>query len=208
MGKNKKFSVGKKLYSKAKKLILSGNMQISKNPEQFLSNNWPNYFLKTKGCNVWDLDGNKFHDLSLMGVGTNILGYSNKNVDNAVKKVVKDGNMSTLNCKEEVILAERLIEMHPWAKMVKFARTGGEANSIAIRIARAASGRDNVAFCGYHGWHDWYLATNIKDKDLNEHLLNGISTLGVPNNLSGSIYPFKYNDFKQLENLIKKRKLV
>ena len=208
MGKNKKFSVGKKLYSKAKKLILSGNMQISKNPEQFLSNNWPNYFLKTKGCNVWDLDGNKFHDLSLMGVGTNILGYSNKNVDNAVKKVVKDGNMSTLNCKEEVILAERLIEMHPWAKMVKFARTGGEANSIAIRIARAASGRDNVAFCGYHGWHDWYLATNIKDKkNLNEHLLNGISTLGVPNNLSGSIYPFKYNDFKQLENLIKKKKI-
>ena len=116
--------------------------------------------------------------------------------------------MSTLNCKEEVILAERLIEMHPWAKMVKFARTGGEANSIAIRIARAASGRDNVAFCGYHGWHDWYLATNIKDKkNLNEHLLNGISTLGVPNNLSGSIYPFKYNDFKQLENLIKKKKI-
>jgi glutamate-1-semialdehyde 2,1-aminomutase len=208
MKKNKKFKIGKKTYSKAKKIILNGNMQISKNPEQFLGNNWPNYFLKTKGCDVWDLDGNKFHDLSLMGVGTNILGYSNKTIDNAVKNVVRDGNMSTLNCKEEVYLAEKLIEMHPWAKMVKFARTGGEANSIAIRIARAASGRDNVAFCGYHGWHDWYLATNINNKkNLNNHLLKGISTLGVPAGLKGSIFPFTYNDFEGLESIIKKNKI-
>ena len=103
-------------------------------------------------------------DLSLMGVGTNILGYSNSKVDDKVKKVIKEGNLSTLNCSEEVQLAEKLIEMHPWADMVKLARTGGEANAIAIRIARAASGRDNVAFCGYHGWHDWYLATNINKK--------------------------------------------
>ena len=92
--------------------------------------------------------------------------------------------------------------------MVKFARTGGEANAIAIRIARAASGKDNVAFCGYHGWHDWYLATNIKnDKNLNQHLLKGIQTKGVPNNLKGSIFPFEYNNFNQLKNLIDRNKI-
>jgi glutamate-1-semialdehyde 2,1-aminomutase len=204
----KKFPKGKKLFLKAKKIIPGGNMLISKNPDLFLPNGWPNYFSKTKGCTIWDLDGNKFHDLSLMGVGTNILGYSNRNVDDAVKKVIRDGNMSTLNCREEVELAEKLIEMHPWAKMVKFARTGGEANAIAIRIARAHVGKDNVAFCGYHGWHDWYLATNIKDKkNLNSHLLEGINTRGVPRNLKGSIYPFKYNDLDQLRKLINKKNI-
>ena len=73
--------------------------------------------------------------------------------------------MSTLNCPEEVYLAEKLLSMHSWAGKVKFARTGGEANAIAIRIARAASGKENVAFCGYHGWHDWYLAANLKNKE-------------------------------------------
>ena len=150
-------SKGQKMYSTAKRIIPGGNMLLSKRPEFFLPNGWPSYFKKTKGCVVWDLDGKKYYDLSLMGVGTNILGYSNSKIDRAVSKVIKAGNLSTLNCPEEVMLAEKLIEIHPWADMVKFARTGGEANSIAIRIARAAAGKDNVAFCGYHGWHDWYL---------------------------------------------------
>ena len=196
------------LYNRAKKLIPGGNMLLSKKPELFLPNGWPAYFSKTKGCEIWDLDHNKFYDLSLMGVGTNILGYSNNKVDKAVYKIIKTGNLSTLNCKEEVILAEQLIKIHPWADMVKFARTGGEANAIAIRIARAASGKDNVAFCGYHGWHDWYLATNIKnEKNLNQHLLKGIQTKGVPNNLKGSIFPFEYNKFNQLKDLIDKNKI-
>ena len=110
-------------------------MLLSKSPNLFLPNGWPNYFTKTKGCEVWDLDGNKFHDFSLMGVGTNILGYSNSKVDSAVKKTVSQGNMSTLNCKEEVELAVELLQIHPWASMAKFARTGGEANAVAIRIA-------------------------------------------------------------------------
>ena len=96
-----------------------------------------------------------------MGIGTNILGYGNPSVDAAVKNVISKGNMSTLNCPAEVKLAEKLIELHPWFDMAKFARTGGEANAIAIRIARSASGKKNVAFCGYHGWHDWYLSANI-----------------------------------------------
>ncbi len=204
----KNIKKSQKLYNRAKKLIPGGNMLLSKKPELFLPNGWPAYFSKTKGCEIWDLDYNKFFDLSLMGVGTNILGYSNDKVDKAVYKVIKTGNLSTLNCKEEVILAEKLIKIHPWADMVKFARTGGEANAIAIRIARAASGKDNVAFCGYHGWHDWYLATNIKnEKNLNQHLLKGIKTKGVPNNLKGSIFPFEYNNFNQLKDLINKNKI-
>ena len=203
-----KISKGQKIYNRAKKVIPGGNMLLSKNPELFLPNGWPTYFERTNGCEVWDKDNKKYFDLRLMGVGTNILGYSNKKVDGAVSRVIKNGNMSTLNCYEEVFLAEKLIELHPWAKMVKFARSGGEANAIAIRIARATSGKDNVAFCGYHGWHDWYLATNINgNKNLNAHLLKNLLVNGVPKNLAGSIFPFKYNDYSELEKIVNEKKI-
>ena len=203
-----KLNKTQKLWKKAKKIIPGGNMLLSKRPDLYLPNKWPAYYSKTKGCEIWDLDNKKYFDISLMGVGTNILGYSNPIIDREVKKIVKLGNLSTLNYKEEVYLAEKLIEMHSWSDMVKFARTGGEANAIAIRIARAASGKDNVAFCGYHGWHDWYLATNLRNKkNLNHHLLKGISTKGVPRNLKNSIFLFKYNDYKSLENLVERKKI-
>ena len=124
-----------------------------------------------------------------MGIGTNSLGYGHDEIDNAVIETVKKGNMCTLNAPEEVLLAEKLIELHPWADMVRFARSGGEANSIAIRIARAASGKDQVAICGYHGWHDWYLAANLGDnKNLDGHLLPGLKPTGVPRNLKEQCY--------------------
>ena len=117
--------------------------------------------------------------MSIMGIGTNTLGYGNEEVDNAVSEIITKGNMSTFNCPEEVYLAEKLIEINPWAEMVRFARTGGEANSIAIRIARVASGKDNVAICGYHGWHDWYLSSNLKNRrNLDNHLLPGLEPRG------------------------------
>jgi glutamate-1-semialdehyde 2,1-aminomutase len=193
---------GQKLYLKAKSIIAGGNMLLSKRPEMFLPDQWPSYFSKTKGCKVWDLEGREYID-TLMMPGTNILGYSHPEVDEAVIKIIKDGNMSTLNAPEEVELAEQLIDLHPWAEMVRFARSGGEANSIAIRIARAASGKDNVAFCGYHGWHDWYLASNLADSNgLDGHLLPGLSPNGVPRSLKGSVHPFEYNDFDTLESLV------
>jgi glutamate-1-semialdehyde 2,1-aminomutase len=142
---------GQKLYNKAKQIIPGGTMLLSKRPEMFLPENWPAYFSKSKGCEVWDLDGTKLLDMSIMGIGTNSLGYGHDEVDSVVLKTIKNGNMSTLNCPEEVMLAEKLIEINPWADMVRFARTGGEANAIAIRIARAASGNDKVAISGYHG---------------------------------------------------------
>ena len=193
---------GQKLYLKAKSIIAGGNMLLSKRPEMFLPDQWPSYFSKTKGSKVWDLEGREYID-TLMMPGTNILGYNHPEVDEAVIKIIKDGNMSTLNAPEEVELAAQLINLHPWAEMVRFARSGGEANSIAIRIARAASGKDNVAFCGYHGWHDWYLASNLADSNgLDGHLLPGLSPNGVPRNLKGSVHPFEYNDFDTLESLV------
>ena len=136
---------GQKLWKRAKSVIPGGNMLLSKRSEMFLPEQWPAYYSKSKGCRVWDLDGNEFIDMSIMGIGTNILGYGNSEVDDAVRGVIDNGNMSTLNCPEEVYLAEKLVQMHPWADMVRFARSGGEANAIAVRLARAASGKLKVA---------------------------------------------------------------
>ena len=194
---------GQKLWKRAKQLIPGGNMLLSKRAEMFLPDQWPAYFSKAKGCKVWDLDGKEYIDMSIMGIGTNTLGYGHPEVDDAVRQTITAGNMSTLNCPEEVFLAEKLVELHPWAAMVRFARSGGEANAIAIRIARAASGKDKVAFCGYHGWHDWYLSANLGDeKGLEGHLLPGLEPNGVPKNLRGSVLPFSYNNFAELEALV------
>ena len=194
---------GQNLYKKAKNLIPGGTMLLSKRPEMFLPEHWPSYFSKAKGCEVWDLDNNKYIDMSIMGIGTNTLGYGHKDVDSAVAEVLLKGNMSTFNCPEEVMLAERLIDINSWAQMVRFARTGGEANSIAIRIARSASRRDNVAICGYHGWHDWYLSANHNNKDdLSDHLLKGLDPSGVPKSLKNTTFPFHYNDYDGLCNII------
>ncbi len=194
---------GQELYKKAKTLIPGGTMLLSKRPEMFLPDYWPSYFSRSKGCKVWDLDGKELLDMSIMGIGTNSLGYGNDEVDAAVMKTVKQGNMSTLNCPEEVYLAEKLIEINPWADMVRFARTGGEANSIAIRIARAASGRDKVAICGYHGWHDWYLSANHNGgDDLSDHLIPGLSPKGVPVNLKNTVFPFHYNNYEELLDIV------
>ncbi|MDA7810728.1 aminotransferase class III-fold pyridoxal phosphate-dependent enzyme [Candidatus Pelagibacter sp.] len=203
-----KLNKGIKLWNKAKKIIPGGGMLLSKKPEMFAPDLWPTYFTKSNGCFIWDLDNKKFMDMSLMGVGTNILGYNHPEVNDAVLKTVNKGNLTTLNCPEEVFLASKLIELHPWADMAKFARTGGEANAIAIRIARASSGKDNVAICGYHGWSDWYLAANLKtNKNLSNHLFDGLNPKGVPKKLKNTVFPFEYNNFEQLRKIIKTKNI-
>ena len=201
-------STGQKLWKRAKSVIPGGSMLLSKRAEMFLPEQWPAYYSKAKGCRVWDLDGNEYRDVSLMGIGTNVLGYGHPDVDAAVRAVVDSGNMTTLNCPDEVYLAEKLVEIHPWAEMVRFARSGGEANAIAIRIARAATGRDQVAVCGYHGWHDWYLSANLGgDEHLAGHLLPGLEPRGVPQSLRGSVLPFNYNDYAGLERLVRENSI-
>lgn len=205
MGKKKMVITkkGQALWKKAKEIIPGGNQLLSKRPEMFLPDQWPAYYSKAKGCEVWDLDGNKFIDMSIMGVGSSLLGYSDPDVNRAVKKAIDRGVASTLNAPEEVELALMLCKIHPWAKMVKYARSGGEAMAIAIRIARAFSGKDKVAFCGYHGWSDWYLSANLSDdKNLDGHLLPGLEPSGVPRGLKGTLLPFHYNHIRELEEII------
>ena len=200
-GKN--LNTGQKTWIRAKNSIPGGTMLFSKNPDLFLPKKWPAYFSKTKGCKVWDLDKNIYNDLSFMGVGTNTLGYNNSDVEKKVINTIKEGNMSTLNSVDEILLAEKLISLHPWAEMARFTRSGGEANAVAIRIARAATNKDKVAICGYHGWHDWYLSSNIQNSsNLDNHLMPNIPTLGVPKNLKKTVFPFEYNNFNQLKKII------
>ncbi len=203
-----KMSSGNKMWTRAMNVIPGGNMLFSKRPDLFLPDRWPTYFSKAKDCYVWDLDNKKYLDFGLMGVGTNILGYCNKYVDKKVNEAIRKGNMSSLNNPDEVVLAEKIVELHDWSHMVKFCRTGGEANAVAIRIARAASGRENVAICGYHGWHDWYLASNLSNKsNLNTHLLQGLETEGVSNSLKNTVHTFQYNNYEELESLVKSKNI-
>lgn len=196
-----------KLYKKAKKIIPGGTQLLSKRPEMFLPDLWPAYYSKSKGCQIWDLDDNQYTDMSYMGIGSCILGYADETVNSAVKEAVDHGNMTTLNAPEEVELAELLCELHPWANEVRYARSGGESMSIAVRIARAKTGKDVVLFCGYHGWHDWYLAANLADDEaLDGHLIPGLSPRGVPRGLKGTSFPFKYNDVDSFTQLFEQHK--
>ena len=198
---------GIKLYKKAKKIIPGGTMLFSKKPELYSSENWPAYYKKAKGCYVWDLNGKKFLDMLFL-VGTNTLGYSNKHVDNQVIKFIKKSNMSSLSAPEEVQLAKKILRLHPWADQARFTRGGGEANATLIRIARASTKKQNIAFCGYHGWHDWYLSSNLNNKkNLDNHLMSNLKSQGVMKNLKDSCFPFNYNELHNLKKLINKHNI-
>ena len=198
-------STGQKLWEKAKTIIPGGNQLLSKRCERFLPDLWPAYYAKAKGCEVWDLDNNHYYDFAQMGVGSCVLGYADDDVDVAVIKAIQNGSMSSLNCPEEVELAEKLINLHSWAEMVRFAKTGGEACTIAVRIARVAARKSKIAFCGYHGWHDWYLSANLGDSsNLDGQLLPGLDPMGVPRELRETNIPFNYNKLNELEAIVGK----
>jgi glutamate-1-semialdehyde aminotransferase len=195
------------LYKRAKEIIPGGTQLLSKRPEMFAPDVWPAYYSKAKGCEIWDLDGVKYTDMSYMGIGSCILGYADNKVNSAVKEVIDNANMTTLNSPYEVELAELLCDIHPWANSVRYSRSGGESMSIAVRIARAKTKKDIVLFCGYHGWHDWYLSANLADDEaLDGHLLSGLSPLGVPRGLKGTSFPFKYNNIDSFLELFEKYK--
>ena len=187
---------GQALYARAKAVIPGGTQLLSKRPEMFLPGKWPSYFQTASGISITDVDGNVWRDMGYHGIGACALGYANQAVDDAVRAAIAAGSASVLNCPEEVQLAERLVGHHGWADMARFTRSGGEAMSVAVRIARAATGRDRVLVCGYHGWHDWYIAANIEGGQggLAAHLLPGLAPAGVPQDLGGSVTPFHYND--------------
>lgn len=195
---------GVALYNHAKSLIPGGTQLLSKRPEMFAPDVWPAYYSKAKGYKVWDLDGREFIDMSIMAVGACILGYADDEVDDAVVQALRSGVNSSLNCPEEVALAEALIELHPWFGMVRYARSGGEAMGMAVRIARAHTKRDTVLFSGYHGWNDWYLAANLSDGNgLDGQLMPGLEPNGVPRGLTGTAIPFDANNIDSLREKVK-----
>ncbi len=204
----KKNNKGQKLLSKAKKFIPGGNQLLSKRSEIFLPNYWPNYYKSASGCTVTDLENNRYYDFAGMGVTSCTLGYSNLKINKKIIQGLKKGSMCTLNSFEEFDLTKKLLKIHKWAQMAKYTKSGGEACMVAIRIARAFSKKSNIAFCGYHGWHDWYLAANlIKKNSLDKQLLTGLSSKGVSSSYKNSIFPFFFNDINSLEKILKKKSI-
>jgi glutamate-1-semialdehyde 2,1-aminomutase len=196
---------GQQLYRRAKAILPGGAQLLGKRAEMYLPELWPAYYERASGCEVWDLDGRRYLDFTMVGIGTSVLGYADPDVERAVVAAVRASPMNTLNAPEEVELAERLLELHPWADMVGYARTGGEIMAKAIRIARAATGRDEIAFSGYHGWHDWYLSVNLSGEGLAGHLLPGLAPEGVPKGLAQTTHPFAYGDLDALGRIVDQR---
>lgn len=190
------------LWNRAKKIIPGGNNLLSKRPDRYAPDIWPSYFSSCKGVEVTDLDGKKFIDVAQMGLGSSILGYANEELTEAVCEAAKGGVNCTLNTREEFDLANVLLEKNTFAGGVRFARTGSEAMSISIRIARAYSGKTKIAFSGYHGWSDWYLSANLTGEKLNDHLLPGLLPKGVPEGLINTAIPFKYNNTDDLKRVM------
>ena len=199
-------------YQRARQIIPGGTQLLSKRPEMYAPDRWPAYYREARGCEVIDLDGKTYTDMTTSGIGSCLLGYADPDVTDAVVRRIQLGSMCTLNPIEEVELAETLIELHPWAERARFCRTGGESMATAVRIARAATGRDLIAFCGYHGWSDWYLAANLprhqtepsgNGDQLRGHLLPGLAPAGVPAGLAGTMLPFSYNNLDELKRHVR-----
>lgn len=191
-------------YKYSKSLIPGGTQLLSKRPEMFAPEVWPSLFSKAKGIEVWDLDDRKYLDMSLMSVGACVLGYADDEVDDAVISSIRSGVASSLNCPEDIELAELLIELHPWFQMARFTRSGGEAMSAAVRIARSHTKREKVVFSGYHGWTDWYISSNLANiSSLDGQLMPGLEPNGVPRSLSGTALPFNANSLDSICQVIK-----
>ena len=191
------------LYEHAKQRIPGGTQLLSKRPEMYAPDQWPAYFREARGCEVWDLDGRHYYDMSVSSVGACLLGYRDPDVTRAVQRRLNLGSICGLNPPDEVALADRLCEIHPWAEQARFVRGGGEAVAVAVRIARATTDRSLIAVCGYHGWHDWYLAANLGETDaLRGHLLPGLDPSGVPVELRGTTFPFTYNNQEEFQTII------
>ena len=191
--KKPKIKRSNQLYSIGKKIIPSGGQTYSKGVTQFTDGVAPKYLDSGKGAYAIDVDGNKYIDY-VLACQPLILGYSDKDVNKAINKQLKKGSTFSLHNKLEIDVAKTLIEIVPSAEMVRFGKNGADATTIGIRLARAYTKRDEIAFCGYHGWHDWFIATTD---------LNG----GIPKFNNDLIHKFNYNDIESLEKIFKKRKI-
>ena len=190
------------LYKRAGELIPGWTQLISRRADQFANGVSPIYAQRAKGSRFIDVDENEYIDW-VNAVGAVILGHADEVVDNAVKEQIERGSIYTLNSPLEIELAEELCKTLPSAEMVRYTKGGGEACAVAARIARGATGRDIILFCGYHGWHDWYQAANFGvDPESGEYPFAGIEPIGVPKALANTVIPFRYGDLAMLETLL------
>jgi glutamate-1-semialdehyde aminotransferase len=190
------------LYRRALELLPGGTQLISRRPTRYACGVSPVYAARAQGARFWDVDGHEYIDW-VSGIGAIILGYADPVVDEAVREQISLGTLYSINHPLELEFAEELCRVLPCAEMVRYAKTGGEACAMAVRIARGVTGRDKVLVCGYHGWHDWYLAANLAaDSNLNAHLFPGIEPIGVPAALAGTTIPFPYGDIAALGQLL------
>lgn len=193
MKKNKiNIKKSNRLYKKVIEIIPGGSQTFSKSVTQFVNGFAPKFLDRGKGAYVWDLDGNKFLDY-IMACHPMILGYSDKDVNNAVIKQLEKGSTFSQMNELEYIVSKKIIKTVPSAEMVRFGKNGADATSIGVRIARSITGRDHIAYCGYHGWHDWFIANT----DLNS---------GIPEFNKKLAHSFTYNDIDSLEKLFIKHK--
>ena len=179
------------LKTRAAELIPGASQTFSKGPTQFVQGVAPAFLERGKGCRVWDVDGNEYVDLA-MGLAPVVLGHDHEPVREAVERALRDGTALTLPHRLAVEVAERLVELIPCAEQVRFGKNGSDATTAAVRVARAFTGRDVVAVCGYHGWHDWYVGSTTR-------------ALGVPDAVRALTVTFAYNDLASLERVLGER---
>lgn len=176
------------LYERAINLIPSVTQTLAKGPGQWVKGIAPKYLVKGKGSHVWDVDGNEFIDY-MMGVGPLSLGYSYPSVDEAIKKQLEDGITFSMMHPLEVEVAEMIHQIIPNADMVRYSKTGADVTSAAVRLARAYTGKNKILCCGYHGWHDWYIAVTARNN-------------GIPEAVQAISFTFNYNDIDSVKNSI------
>lgn len=167
-----------------------GSQTFSKSHLQYPKNAAPHFLDRGQGSRVWDIDGNEYVDL-VNGLLPVILGYTDPDVDEAVSKQLKKGISFSLATPLEIELAEKVAEIIPCGEMCRFFKNGTDATSAAVRVARAATGRDHIAVCGYHGWQDWYIGSTARSK-------------GVPNAVREMTHVWNYNDLSSLQSLFDK----
>jgi glutamate-1-semialdehyde aminotransferase len=176
------------LYNRALGLIPSVTQTLAKGPAQWVKGIAPKYLVKGKGSHVWDVDGNEYIDY-MMGVGPLSLGYAYPKIDEAIKAQLEDGITFSMMHPLEVEVAELMREIIPNAEAVRYSKTGADATSAAVRLARAYTGKNKILCCGYHGWHDWYIAVTARN-------------YGIPEAVQSISFTFNYNDIDALRNSV------
>ena len=171
-----------RLWERAQGLIPSGTQTLAKGPGQYVRGVSPKYLRKGRGAHVWDVDDNVYLDMT-MAVGPLVLGYADPAVDEAIRRQLDDGITFSMMHPLEVEVAEAIRDLVPFARSVRYSKTGADATSAAVRLARAFTGRPKVLCCGYHGWHDWYISVTNRSR-------------GIPSPVSDLTHTVEYNDLE------------